>query len=398
MNNIMRRKLYGKLLPLLCCTVLAVSCHKEESGGAEGTSAVFKDELVSCETTVTQLLLEGGTGLTCSITVLEGEAWVSFSASQAQTVWEGAVTPVVFVYLQKNMTTDERAARVEVAFSNGDRTEAAFVQSAYTSSALYDRDWAEQPQFEESSDYIYKTYFTTLSESSRLVRNYSICYDTDKKVARWVAYPLHTCYTMPSLDRTNAWAYDPNNQMPEIPQSVQQYVIESYGTGYARGHQCPSADRYSTVATNEMTFYATNMMPQNSNFNSGVWGTLENKVRANIVKDTLYVVTGAWFGDTQTMTDRKGNRIGVPTDCWKVLLRTKKGNTGKRVQDCTADELIGIGFWMPNASSTGGTPAQYTVTIAEVEERTGFTFFRNLPEEVAAAVKQQNVPADWNIN
>ena len=123
-----------------------------------------------------------------------------------------------------------------------------------------------------------------------------------------------------------------------------------------------------------------------------------DKVRANIVRDTLYVVTGTWFGDSKTMTDRKGNRIGVPSDCWKVLLRTKKGNSGKRVQECTADELIGIGFWMPNASSTGGTPAQYAVSIAEVEERTGFTFFHNLPEEVATAVKQQNNPSDWNIN
>lgn len=386
------------MLSISLFAALLAGCNKNDGNETGNTSAVFKSEVVNCETTVNQLLLGGGGNLSCTITVLEGEEWVSFSTSQPQTVWEGAVTPVVFVYMQKNLTTEERTARVEVRFSNGARAEASFVQSAYTSSALYDRDWAEQPQYEEAADYIYKTYFTTLSASSRLVRNYSICYDTDKKVARWVAYPLHTCYTMPNVGRTDEWAYDPNDQQPEIPQSLQQYVIDSYGTGYARGHQCPSADRYSTIATNEMTFYATNMMPQNSKFNSGVWGTLENKVRASIVRDTLYVVTGTWFGDSQTMTDRKGNRIGVPTDCWKVLLRTKKGNTGKRVQDCTADELIGIGFWMPNASSTDGSLAQYVVSIAEIEERTGFSFFHNLPDDVAAAVKQQNQPSDWNIN
>lgn len=386
------------MLSISLFAALLAGCNKNDGNETGNTSAVFKSEVVNCETTVNQLLLGGGGNLSCTITVLEGEEWVSFSTSQPQTVWEGAVTPVVFVYMQKNLTTEERTARVEVRFSNGARAEASFVQSAYTSSALYDRDWAEQPQYEEAADYIYKTYFTTLSASSHLVRNYSICYDTDKKVARWVAYPLHTCYTMPNVGRTDEWAYDPNDQQPEIPQSLQQYVIDSYGTGYARGHQCPSADRYSTIATNEMTFYATNMMPQNSKFNSGVWGTLENKVRASIVRDTLYVVTGTWFGDSQTMTDRKGNRIGVPTDCWKVLLRTKKGNTGKRVQDCTADELIGIGFWMPNASSTDGSLAQYVVSIAEIEERTGFSFFHNLPDDVAAAVKQQNQPSDWNIN
>ncbi len=393
----MYRKVFERLFAW-CCLVFLLSCSKDDGTGSGTATAAFKTETVNCETTVTQMLLSGGANLTCIATIVEGEDWVSFAATQVQTVWEGSLTPVVFVYLQKNTAPEERTARVQVAFSNGDRTELTLTQSAYTSSALYDREWAEQPGYVAQSDYIYKTYFTTLAESSRRVRNYSICYDTQKRVARWVAYPLHTCYTMPSLDRTNAWAYDPNNQLPEIPQSVQQYVIDSYGTGYARGHQCPSADRYSTIATNEMTFYATNMMPQESKFNSGVWGTLENKVRANIVRDTLYVVTGTWFGDSKTMTDRKGNRIGVPSDCWKVLLRTKKGNSGKRVQECTADELIGIGFWMPNASSTGGTPAQYAVSIAEVEERTGFTFFHNLPEEVATAVKQQNNPSDWNIN
>lgn len=387
----------GRLFLFAVLFALSLSACSKENRDEVMTSAVFKSDTVNCETTISQLLLSGG-NLSCTATVVEGSDWFSFSVTEPQPVWEGQVTPIVFVYLQKNTSPEDRTARVEVRFSNGDRYDLSLTQGAYTSSALYDRDWAEQPEYVSNDTYIHKTYFTTLSGSSRVVRNYSICYDTQKKVSHWVAYPLHTCYTMPNVGRSDAWAYDPNDQLPEIPKSVQQYVVDSYGTGYARGHQCPSADRYSTVPTNEMTFYATNMMPQNSQFNGGVWGTLENKVRANIVKDTLYVVTGTWFGDSKTMTDRKGNKIAVPSDCWKVLLRTKKGNTGKRVADCTADELIGIGFWMPNSSSTKGSPAQYAMSIAEIEERTGFTFFRNLPSEVADVVKRQNNPSEWNIN
>lgn len=385
-----------KLLLILTFAVVAFAC-KDDEGDGGATSAVFRYDTVNCETTVNQLLLEGSANLSYKATITEGQEWLSFSPQQTGvTVHEGAITPIVFVYSQKNTTPQVRKAVVAVEFSNGARHEATLTQLEYTSSANYDKQWAEQPRYEEGASFLYKTYYTTLA-NTRYVRNYSICYDVDKKVARWVAYPLHTSYTLPNVGRTDAWAYDPNTQQPVIPDSDQQYIIETYGTGYARGHQCPSADRYSTIATNEMTFYATNMMPQNSRFNSGVWGTLESKVRENMVKDTLYVVTGTFFGNSETTTDRKGNVIGVPSNCWKVLLRTRKGNSGKRIQDCTADELMGIGFWFANSSSSSGSPANYSMSIAEVEERTGFTFFRNLPAEAAAAVKQQNDPSEWKM-
>lgn len=386
-----------RMVLVIMLAAFAFAC-KDDNGDGGATSAVFRYDTVNCETTVNQLLLEGGANLTFKATITEGAEWLSFSPQQTDvTVKEGAITPIVFVYSQKNITPDVREATVVVEFSNGDRHEASLTQLEYTSSANYDKEWAEQPQYEESASYIYKTYYTTLA-NTKYVRNYSICYDVDKKVAHWVAYPLHTSYTTPNVGRTDAWAYDPNTQQPTIPKSDQQYVIESYKTGYARGHQCPSADRYSTIATNEMTFYATNLMPQNSQFNGGVWGKLESKVRDNMVRDTLYVVTGTFFGNSQTTTDRKGNVIGLPSDCWKVLLRTKNGNTGKRIQDCTADELMGIGFWFANSSASVGSPAEYSMSIAEVERKTGFTFFRNLSAEAAAAVKQQNDPSAWKMN
>lgn len=386
-----------RMVLVIMLAAFAFAC-KDDDGDGGATSAVFRYDTVNCETTVNQLLLTGSENLSYTATIAEGNDWLSFSSQQSGViVKEGAVTPIVFVYSQKNRTPDVREAIVVVEFSNGDKHEATLTQLEYTSSALYDKAWAEQPLYEEEPSYIYKTYYTTLA-NSKYVRNYSICYDVDKKVSHWVAYPLHSSYTTPNVGRTDAWAYDPNTQQPMIPESDQQYIIQTYGTGYARGHQCPSADRYSTIATNEMTFYATNMMPQNGSFNGGVWGTLENKIRENVVKDTLYVVTGTYFGDSQTMTDKKGNVIGVPSNCWKVLLRTRRGNTGKRIQDCTADELMGIGFWFANSSSSTGSPAKYSMPISEVEAKTGFTFFRNLDPEAAEAVKQQNEPSEWKLN
>lgn len=372
---------------------VAYACEKSGESGVPA-SAAFRTPTINCETTTVQLLLGGDASLACTAEVVEGSDWLLFSSGEAR--WEGMLTPVVFLRSERNTAPEARQARVEVRFSNGDVREATLTQEAYTSSALYDKAWAEQPAYVENDIYIYKTYYTTLSGSSVRVRNYSVCYDTEQRVARWVAYPLHSCYTNPSVDRTDAWSYDPNTQPPEIPRNVQQYIVESYGTGYARGHQCPSADRYNTEATNEMTFYATNMMPQDYRFNSGLWATLESRVRSSMVRDTLYVVTGTSF-DGRTTTDRKGDRIGLPSHCWKVLLRTRSGNTGKPVAECSADELMGIGFWFENSASSNGSLRDYACSIAEVEERTGFSFFRNLPAEVAAEVKAQVNTSAWNL-
>lgn len=389
-------KTLERMVLMMVLVVLGVACGNDDGGGV--ASAAFKNDVVNWETTQNQLLLTGGDNLTFTATIVEGTEWLSFSAQETGVALKsGPMTPVIFIYSQKNTTPDDRTARVVVAFSNNDTSEVTLTQQKYTTSASFDKAWAEQPQFRENSNFVYKTYYTTLSKATKPVRNYSICYDVDKKVAQWVAYPLHTVYTTPYTGRSDEWAYDPNVFLPSIPNSNQQYVIESYKTGYARGHQCASADRQSTLPTNEQTYYGTNIMPQDSKFNGGIWLSLENKVRDNMCNDTLYVVTGTYFANSQTTTDRKGNRIGLPSNCWKVLLRTKNGNTGKRIQDCTADELIGIGFWFANNTSNGSNLTEHATTIADIEERTGFTFFHNIPSNAHIPVKSQNDPSVWKI-
>ncbi|MEG1612356.1 MAG: DNA/RNA non-specific endonuclease [Alistipes sp.] len=382
-----------RIVFIMMLTLVLTACSKDSD--AQATSAAFRYTEVDCETTQNQLLLAGDANLTYTATIVRGAEWLSFVSNTQQTTITGAVTPVVFVYLQRNTTPDDRKAEVSVKFSNGETYEVSMTQQKYTTSALFDKGWAEQPEYKVNTNYVYKTYYTTLANAKN-VRSYSICYDRTKKVSQWVAYPLHDCYLRPNVGRTDAWAYDPNKFLPIIPESDQQYVIESYRTGYARGHQCPSADRYSNVPTNEQTFYATNMMPQNGGFNGGIWASLESKVRDNVCNDTLYVVTGTYFANTRTTTDRKGNTIGLPSNCWKVLLRTKSGNTKKRIEECTADELMGIGFWFANDDSNTNNLPTYSRSIADIEKQTGFTFFRNLSAD-ATAVKAQNDPSAWKI-
>ena len=47
------------------------------------------------------------------------------------------------------------------------------------------------------------------------------------------------------------------------------------GTGYDRGHMCPSAHRTASEEANVATFVMTNMQPQLHTLNAGPWKSLE---------------------------------------------------------------------------------------------------------------------------
>ncbi len=236
------------------------------------------------------------------------------------------------------------------------------------------------------------------------VRNYTMLFDTEKHAALWVAYPLHQCYRG-SSGRTEAWAADPQIATEDQAKVYSSYDgdIYYYYKNYSRGHQIPSGDRTVNNEINAQTFYASNMTPQNSTFNSEIWGSLENKVRNNICNDTIYVVTGCYFADGYATTKDAayGSNYGsgskscpVPTHYYKVLLRTRDGNTGKAIGQCSPNELIAIGFWLEHRDDYPSTiSANYCVSVEEIEQKTGFTFFPSVDNEV----KQQCNPSDWGL-
>jgi endonuclease G len=89
----------------------------------------------------------------------------------------------------------------------------------------------------------------------------------------------------------------------------------------------------------------------------------------------------------------------VPSHCFKLLLRTKSGRTGKHIADITsADDLICIGFIFEN-NATGANTAlsNAVVSVSEIERRSGFKFFRNLNPAIADKVKSQKNISEWGF-
>ena len=393
------------LVTMSAMLVLFAGCDDKDDGGDKESLATLVAETVSSSTTTNKISTQGPSGITFEATIVSqgGDAeWCSFDLNKQVSSAGGNVGDPAYLYLDKNNSDDDRTARIDVTYTNGYSTSLTLTQRA-AGFIDYDRSWGEQPEYRSDDAYIYKTYYATFVSNQFFpggkLRNYSVCYDVDRHISHWVAYPIFKkVYETPVLRRVNDFNYDPNDQLPVIPTRDQQYIgTGGNGRGYDRGHMLPQASRYNNYEPNRMTYYGTNMMPQNSTLNQNIWASLEGKVRGwggLQTYDTLYVVTGAAFKSTKTIDNANGP-IAVPSHCWKVLLR-QRGNQNRQISQFKADELKAIGFVFTNDDAGAATSIESAVrSVKEIEELTGFKFFRNLDPAVADAVKSQKNLADW---
>ena len=366
------------ILYLIGLSLAIVSCTK-----AEPTTPI-----ISVTPEVLNFEAEGGSQrvtVTTNITydISESADWLSCEKGN------GEIKVVVAASTEKN----PRRANILIWNLDCDIAKSIqVIQAAYTQ-PINTEGWAEMPAKAENVNWEYG-YHDKLPSNNKL-RNYSFCFDKEKHCALWVAYPLHKCYIEGDGHRTEDWEYDPCCIEDKYEPNLQySYYSQGGGTNtHSKGHHLPSADRLASDEDNATTFYFTNMTPQLQSLNGSTWASLEGNITNKwICSDTLYVVTGAHFAEGVTYDyawDNKGmgKACAVPTHYYKVILRTKSGNSGKWVGNCSASELQCVGFWFEHK---GNAPRQ-TMSVAEIEEKTGFTFFPNVPN----APKSTYNASDW---
>ena len=235
----------------------------------------------------------------------------------------------------------------------------------------------------------------------KTARNYTVCYSSKYHCPLWVAAPRHSMY-VGGAGRNDSYRVD-----PDIPSNI-QYSSKSTGGGCNKGHMLGSAERTSSVATNKDVFYYTNIAPQlSSGFNTGGggWNILEDYVDSQVCADTLYEVVGCYFdkytdGYGMTATPKTisyggRNDVSQPTMFYYVLLRTKKGNSGKAVKNCSASELQCVAFVRTHTNSLKGqqVTSRELMSVADLERITGVTYFPNVPN----APKTSFSASDWGL-
>lgn len=232
-------------------------------------------------------------------------------------------------------------------------------------------------------------------------RNYTVCFSADRHCAMWVAAPRHSCY-VGSSGRTDAYKAD-----PDIPAKY-QYSSKSTGDGCNKGHLLGSAERTCCTEANQQVFYYSNIAPQFSsgyNTGGGGWNTLEDWVDGQVCRDTLYEVVGCYYeqftdgygftGTPATISFGSRSDVARPTMFYYLLLRTKKGNSGKSVRDCSAGELQCAAFVRSHNNGLKGQKVSQKemMSVSDLEKITGFTYFSNVPN----APKDTYNPADWGL-
>ena len=190
---------------------------------------------------------------------------------------------------------------------------------------------------------------------------YTLSYNEKHEQANWVAYELTADETIKRAKRSNNFRTD--NAVKTGSATNEDYK----GSGYDRGHLAPAADMGWSNASMEASFLYSNMSPQVQGFNRGIWKRLEEQVRQWASDNqAVYVVTGPVLENN--LPTIGSEKVSVPRYYYKVIL------------DFTQPEQKGIGFILPNASSTLPLPS-FAVSIDSVERKTGIDFFPALPDE-----------------
>ncbi len=205
---------------------------------------------------------------------------------------------------------------------------------------------------------------------------YVLSYNRDRGGPNWTSWHLDSTWLGSTARQDN---FRPDTTLPAGWYQVKG--TDYSGSGYDRGHMCPSGDRTKTVADNSATFLMTNMIPQAPTNNQQTWANMENYLRTLTTSgNELYIIAG---GQGVSGYIANGN-VAVPTYTWKVVMVLPSGtNDVSRVT--TSTRLIAV--FIPNNNSVVSDWKQYRVSTDYVESMTGYDFFSNVPDSIENTIE-----------
>ena len=203
----------------------------------------------------------------------------------------------------------------------------------------------------------------------------AIDYNATLGQANWVSWDLTAGDDSGAVKRSSTYYTDTN-----LPPNFYRVT----GSGWSRGHMCPSADRTDTRVDNDMVFLFSNLIPQAQNLNGGLWEQLEDYCRslADSGDEVLVMCgpsqfTGATFASSH---------VAVPGYNWKiaVIVPPGSGNAASRINYSTRV----IAIYVTNSDSVSGAWANFVTSVNDLQTQTGFTFFTALPPNLAAVLRR----------
>jgi len=212
-------------------------------------------------------------------------------------------------------------------------------------------------------------------------------FNSTKGEPNWVSWHLDATNITQSTGRQNDFA-----AFNGLPTGFFEVQSNGYsGSGFDRGHNCPSGDRTSSIDANDATFLMTNMIPQAPQNNEQTWANLENYLRTQVTAgNEVYIIMGSYgtggTGSTGTANSVDAGHVNVPSNVWKVAVIIPVGNNDlSRVT--TTTRVIAVNT--PNINTINSDWTQYITTVSAIETASGVSLLTALPSNVRTALEAE---------
>ena len=350
------------------------------------------------------------TNTTTSVTITTATTgatvyYTTDGTTPSATNYAGSGTTSVSLTITASMTV--KAIAIKDGVSSAVATATYTVKESSVDPTDNNKNRNSLSSYYNKSKYMYNLEWPHIKEDSN--QSWSVRSTTDYGVSlqlewdnslianRYTCYQMHSGNMVRNVSRKDAFATD-----TEVTNSSK--ASDYSGSGFSRGHLCPSADRRASQEANSHTFLYTNMQPEYQTHNGGSWGTLEDAIRgvdgstgAAPTKgwycnfDTLYVVKAATIDNLtiggKTVSGVKSvkcnNRLPVPEYFYMALLGYNK----------STNSYTAVALWSKHDENDDVAPVY--MTIDKLEEITGIDFFCNLPDDIEEAVESTVDTSKW---
>ena len=213
---------------------------------------------------------------------------------------------------------------------------------------------------------------------------YVVSYSSSRATPNWVSWHLDETYLGSTPRQDNFAAF------LGLPTGYYQVQSNSYsGSGFDRGHNCPSADRTSSVEANSATFLMTNMIPQAPQNNQRTWADVETLLRAEINKGyEVYIIMGSYgkggIGSNGFAETINNGKVTVPKRVWKIAIILPKGNGD--LARTNADTRI-LAIDTPNENTLDTDWKKYITTVDAIEKATGYDLLSKLSTDLQKKIQ-----------
>jgi len=209
---------------------------------------------------------------------------------------------------------------------------------------------------------------------------FTLTYDCELRSALRYEYRLDK--DRGSASRPSSFYLDPN-----LPAGCEgQFSTRAYASvvpGWDRGHLVTSNHMDINATTMKQANYMSNIAPQASGFNQGIWVQAEMVVECYRDLAPVQIIGGLVYEDTANDFFIESHGIATPEYFWKVVLTTDPKSGLEKA----------IAWLIPNSDDVGELD-EYILSISELEDRVGAS---QVAIRASAALKAMKPTRTWSL-